>query len=166
MPFLKVIQINLVLTESRKGPWTEGYFFIIFTRNIFLIVFCSYWKARRALRALKGLVRLKALVDGSIVKRQTEKTVQSIHAETRIQFEIHARRRQMVEENQAMQKQLQLKEKEESLKVNELLYSFLFFFFNSQKFKMHTDLNMDGDAYCARELCSQFAWRYCTMYAN
>jgi metal-dependent amidase/aminoacylase/carboxypeptidase family protein len=74
-------------------------------------------KARRALRALRGLVRLKALVDGNTVKRQTEKTIHSIQRQTRIQFEIHARRRQMVEENQAIQKQLQLKAKEEKLKV-------------------------------------------------
>ncbi|KAJ4819757.1 Protein IQ-DOMAIN 1 [Rhynchospora pubera] len=75
--------------------------------------------ARRALRALRGLVRLKALVDGSTVKRQTEKTINSVQAETRIQFEIHARRRQMVEENQAIQKQLQLKQKEDKLKMAE-----------------------------------------------
>ncbi|KAF3321912.1 protein IQ-DOMAIN 1-like protein [Carex littledalei] len=75
--------------------------------------------AKRALRALRGLVRLKALVDGNTVKRQTEKTIHSIQHQTRIQFEIDARRRQMVEENQTIQKQLQLKAKEEKLKTAE-----------------------------------------------
>jgi hypothetical protein len=94
--------------------------------NILLINYLLLcWKARRALRALRGLVRLKALVDGSIVKRQTEKTIQSIQAETRIQFEIYARRQKMVEENQAIQRQLQLKQKEEKLKVRKQIpYSF------------------------------------------
>lgn len=62
--------------------------------------------ARRALRALRGLVRLKTLIEGPAVKRQTANTLKSMQNLSRVQSQINSRRIRMSEENQALQKQL------------------------------------------------------------
>ncbi|GAB2222749.1 hypothetical protein Droror1_Dr00016873 [Drosera rotundifolia] len=78
--------------------------------------------ARRALRALRGLVRLKSLVEGQSVKRQATTTLRCMQTLARVQSQIRARRIRMSEENQALQRQLQQKhEKElEKLKLGEV----------------------------------------------
>lgn len=77
--------------------------------------------ARRALRALRGLVRLKSLVEGATVKRQTTNTLRSMQGISRVQSQINNRRIRMTEENQALQRQLlQERAKElESLQMGE-----------------------------------------------
>ncbi|XP_031092476.1 protein IQ-DOMAIN 1-like [Ipomoea triloba] len=62
--------------------------------------------ARRALKALRGLVRLKSLVDGPTVKRQTANALKCMQALSRVQSQIHSRRNRMLEENRALQRQL------------------------------------------------------------
>ncbi|XP_076882032.1 protein IQ-DOMAIN 2-like [Bidens hawaiensis] len=62
--------------------------------------------ARRALRALRGLVRLKTLVEGPAVKRQTTNTLKCMQNLSRVHSQINSRRIRMYEENQALQKQL------------------------------------------------------------
>ncbi|KAM7526243.1 hypothetical protein LguiA_016145 [Lonicera macranthoides] len=62
--------------------------------------------ARRALRALRGLVRLKSQVEGPTVKRQTTNTLRCMQTLSRVQSQIQSRRIRMSEENQALQKQL------------------------------------------------------------
>ncbi|KAK1421130.1 hypothetical protein QVD17_23246 [Tagetes erecta] len=62
--------------------------------------------ARRALRALRGLVRLKTLVEGPAVKRQTANTLKYMQNLSRVHSQINSRRIRMSEENQALQKQL------------------------------------------------------------
>ncbi|KAG9138944.1 hypothetical protein Leryth_007555 [Lithospermum erythrorhizon] len=77
--------------------------------------------ARRALRALRGLVRLKTLVDGPTAKRQTANALKCMQTLSRVQSHIHSRRDRMLEENRALQRQLlQKRAKElESLKLGE-----------------------------------------------
>ncbi|KAI3705346.1 hypothetical protein L1987_75582 [Smallanthus sonchifolius] len=77
--------------------------------------------ARRALRALRGLVRLKTLVEGPAVKRQTANTLKCMQNLSRVHAQINSRRIRMSEENQALQKQLlQKRAKEiESLQMGE-----------------------------------------------
>ncbi|KAL0384043.1 UNVERIFIED_CONTAM: protein IQ-DOMAIN 1 [Sesamum radiatum] len=77
--------------------------------------------ARRALRALRGLVRLKSLVDGPTVKRQTANTLKCMQTLSRVQAQIQSRRIRMSEENRALQRQLlQKRAKElESLRMGE-----------------------------------------------
>ncbi|PRQ58874.1 putative IQ motif, EF-hand binding protein [Rosa chinensis] len=69
--------------------------------------------ARRALRALRGLVRLKSLVEGQSVKRQATTTLKCMQTVARVQSEIRARRIRMSEENQALQRQIQQKQEKE-----------------------------------------------------
>ncbi|KAI3721566.1 hypothetical protein L2E82_32582 [Cichorium intybus] len=77
--------------------------------------------ARRALRALRGLVRLKTLVEGPAVKRQTANTLKCMQNLSRVQSQINSRRIRMSEENHALQKQLlQKRAKEiESMQMGE-----------------------------------------------
>ncbi|KAJ4822135.1 hypothetical protein Tsubulata_051489, partial [Turnera subulata] len=69
--------------------------------------------ARRALRALRGLVRLKSLIQGQSVKRQATSTLRAMQTLARVQSQIRARRIRMSEENQALQRQLQQKSEKE-----------------------------------------------------
>ncbi|KAI0519899.1 hypothetical protein KFK09_007360 [Dendrobium nobile] len=69
--------------------------------------------ARRALRALRGLVRLKSLIHGNAVKRQATTTLRCMQTLARVQSQIRSRRMLMIEENQALQRQLLLKRERE-----------------------------------------------------
>lgn len=100
------------------------------------MIFSGGFQARRALRALRGLVRLKTLIQGNNVKRQATSTLKCMQTLARVQSQVYARRIRMSEENEALQRQLQQKhEKElEKLKasVSSLytsLYTAAFFFF-------------------------------------
>ncbi|CAI0411665.1 unnamed protein product, partial [Linum tenue] len=69
--------------------------------------------ARRALRALRGLVRLKTLIEGQSVKRQAASTLRAMQTLARLQSQIRVRRIRMAEENQAVQRQIQHKREKE-----------------------------------------------------
>ncbi|KAI4352901.1 hypothetical protein L6164_007108 [Bauhinia variegata] len=73
--------------------------------------------ARRALRALKGLVRLKTLIKGQSVKRQSTTTLQCMQTLARLQSQIRERRIRMSEENQVLQLQLLQKHEKELEKL-------------------------------------------------
>ncbi|XP_062179682.1 protein IQ-DOMAIN 2-like [Phragmites australis] len=75
--------------------------------------------ARRALRALRGLVRLKSLVEGNSVKRQSASTLRCMQTLSRVQSQIRSRRVKMSEENQAFQRQLLLKQELENFRMGE-----------------------------------------------
>ncbi|KAE8661057.1 hypothetical protein F3Y22_tig00116939pilonHSYRG00105 [Hibiscus syriacus] len=62
--------------------------------------------AKRALYALRGLVRLKSLIEVPAVKRQAASGLRCMQTLSRLQCQIHARRIRMTEENKALQRQL------------------------------------------------------------
>ncbi|MBA0558066.1 hypothetical protein Golob_015103 [Gossypium lobatum] len=63
--------------------------------------------ARRALRALKGLVRLQALVRGHAVRKQAAMTLRCMQALVRVQARIRARRVRLTLESETAQQKLQ-----------------------------------------------------------
>ncbi|KAJ8533856.1 hypothetical protein K7X08_007180 [Anisodus acutangulus] len=69
--------------------------------------------ARRALRALRGLVRLKSLADGPTGKRQTGHTLKCMQTLSHVQSQISSRRIRLLEENRALQRQLMQKHAKE-----------------------------------------------------
>ncbi|XP_021912314.1 protein IQ-DOMAIN 1-like isoform X2 [Carica papaya] len=77
--------------------------------------------AKRALRALRGLIRLKSLMEGSVVKRQAATTLRCMQTLSRVQSQIQSRRIRMSEENQALQRQLLQKHAKElvNLRIGE-----------------------------------------------
>lgn len=75
------------------------------------------YMARRALRALKGLVRLRTMIQGQSVKRQATATLRCMQTLARVQSQIRARRIRMSEDNEALQRQLQQKHEKELEKL-------------------------------------------------
>ncbi|PKA56212.1 Protein IQ-domain 1 [Apostasia shenzhenica] len=69
--------------------------------------------ARRALRGLRGLVRLKSLIQGNAVRRQTTTALRCMQTLARVQSQIRSRRIRMLEENQSLQRQILLNRERE-----------------------------------------------------
>ncbi|PHT29525.1 Protein IQ-DOMAIN 1 [Capsicum baccatum] len=57
---------------------------------------------RRALRALRGLVRLKSLVEGPTTKWETANALKCMQALSQVQSQISCRRIRILEENRAV----------------------------------------------------------------
>ncbi|XP_058095889.1 protein IQ-DOMAIN 21-like isoform X2 [Magnolia sinica] len=70
----------------------------------FIQSFYRGYLARRALRALRGLVRLQALVRGHNVRKQAQMTMRCMQALVRVQGRVRARRLQLTQEKQLNKK--------------------------------------------------------------
>lgn len=98
-------------------------------------VFLHGIQARRALRAVRGLGRLKSLIQGQSVKRQATSTLRCMQTLARVQSQVRSRRIRMSEENKVLQHQLLMKHEKElnnirsSVSVNPIKYTKVMFFF-------------------------------------
>lgn len=75
--------------------------------GLVLKCFGPNFQARRALRALKGLVRLQALVRGHAVRKQAAITLRCMQALVRVQARVRARRVRLTLESQTTQQKHQ-----------------------------------------------------------
>lgn len=121
------------------------------------------YQARRALRALRGLVRLKSLIEGPTVKRQVTNTMRCMQTLARLQSQIHSRRLRMSEENQALQRQLlQKRVKElENLKMGEEWDDSL-----QSKEQIETNLLKKFEAAMRRERALAYAFTHQQTWKN
>ncbi|XP_078446792.1 protein IQ-DOMAIN 3-like [Wolffia australiana] len=72
--------------------------------------------ARKSLRGLKGLARLKTLMGSCAVKRQTTATLRCMQTLCRVQTQIRTRRIRMLEQNQTLHRQIRRDHDLESLR--------------------------------------------------
>ncbi|ONK67281.1 uncharacterized protein A4U43_C06F18510 [Asparagus officinalis] len=92
------VQISYQTEQSLKEEWAA---------TVIQTAFRAFL-ARQALRALKGLVRLQALVRGHAVRKQAAITLHCMQALVRVQARVRARRVRMTLENQIGQQHLVL----------------------------------------------------------
>lgn len=72
-------------------------------------------QARKSYKAMKGLLRLKNMMNGQSVIRQTMNTMRNMQLLVRIQTQIHARRLQMMENQNIQQNQISWRSNKETV---------------------------------------------------
>ncbi|KAJ0816342.1 putative IQ motif, EF-hand binding protein [Helianthus annuus] len=120
--------------------------------------------ARRALRALRGLGRLRSVVQGQSVKRQATSTLKCMQTLARVQSQIRSRRVRMSEENKVVQQLLLKHEKE----LNNIRSSLGDTWDDSRKSKEETEasLRRKHEAAVRRERTLAYAHTHQQMWKN
>lgn len=121
--------------------------------------------ARRALRAVRGLGRLKSLIEGQSVKRQATSTLKCMQTLARVQSQVRSRRIRMSEENQALKRQLLLKHEKD---LNNNRSSFGNTWDDSRKSKEETEASLQSkqEAAVRRERALAYAHTQQQMWKN
>ncbi|GJY46342.1 protein IQ-DOMAIN 1 [Tanacetum coccineum] len=121
--------------------------------------------ARRAMRAVRGLGRLKSLVQGQSVKRQATSTLKCMQTLARVQSQVRSRRIRMSEENKVLQQQLLMKHEKE---LNNLRSSLGSTWDDSRKSKEETEASLQSkqEAAIRRERALAYAHTHQQMWKN
>ncbi|KAK1421251.1 hypothetical protein QVD17_23440 [Tagetes erecta] len=120
--------------------------------------------ARRALRAIRGLRRLKSVVEGQSVKRQATSTLKCMQTLARVQSQVRSRRVSMSSENKIVQQLLLKHEKE----LNSISLSLGNTWDDSKKSKEETEagLQRKQEAVVRRERALAYAHTHQQMLKN
>ncbi|CAN4125590.1 unnamed protein product [Withania somnifera] len=116
--------------------------------------------ARRALKALRGLVRLKTMIQEQSVKRQATSTLRCMQTLARVQSQVRARRIRISEENQALQRQLQQRHETEQEKLKAPSSGDEWDDSTRSKEQVDSDLQMKQDAAMRRERALAYAYTH------
>ncbi|XP_076944781.1 protein IQ-DOMAIN 3-like [Bidens hawaiensis] len=120
---------------------------------------------RRAVRAVRGLRRLKSLIQGQSVKRQAISTLKCMQTLARVQSQVRSRRILMSEENRVLQQQLHVKHEKE---LNNIRTSLGNTWNDSRKSKEETKASLQSkqDAAIRRERALAYAHTHQQMWKN
>lgn len=140
---------------------------LIYRRNLIystfflcVIVPCYVgFQARKSLRGLRGLSRLKTLVQGQSVQRQAATTLQCMQTLSRLQSQVRARKVRMSEENQSLQRQLQQK-REKEFDKSQANVSTLWVF------ACYVEMHVIGRMSYANTILMRICLGECGMYSN
>ncbi|XP_076935872.1 protein IQ-DOMAIN 3-like [Bidens hawaiensis] len=125
------------------------------------VAYCGHL-ARRAVRAVRGIGRLKSLIQGQSVKRQAISNLKCMQTLARVQSQVRSRRILRSDENRVLQQQLLVKHEKE---LNNIRSSLGNTWNDSRKSKEETEASLQSkqDAAIRRERTLAYAHTHQTL---
>ncbi|CAN7116291.1 unnamed protein product [Brassica rapa subsp. narinosa] len=124
------------------------------------------YKARHTLRMLRGMVRLKTLLQGKYVKRQMNAMLSSMQTLTRLQTQIQARRNRLSEENKARHTLIQQKGHQKEGQNQNLIIAGDFDSSNKSKAQIKAQFVNRKEASVRRERALAYAYTHQQTWRN
>ncbi|CAN6979622.1 unnamed protein product [Brassica oleracea var. botrytis] len=124
------------------------------------------YKARHTLRMLRGMVRLKTLLQGKYVKRQMNAMLSSMQTLTRLQTQIQARRNRLSEENKARHTLIQQKGHQKERQNQNLIIAGDFDSSNKSKAQIKAQFANRKEASVRRERALAYAYSHQQTWRN
>ncbi|KAJ0232469.1 IQ-domain 4 [Hirschfeldia incana] len=124
------------------------------------------YKAKHTLRMLRGMVRLKTLLQGKYVKRQMNAMLSSMQTLTRLQTQIQARRNRLSEENKARHTLIQQKGHQKERQNKNLIIAGDFDSSNKSKAQIKAQFVNRKEASVRRERALAYAYSHQQTWRN